>query len=109
MSFAELVKYFYWYLCRFCSRDKDRKLNKILLKAEKKIEKALDTRTLIKYQQTLASLKRLFLSNKSRKLLKLQRNETIIELKKARKHEELSSESSSSSEKSKTKALDKLQ
>ena len=71
MSYTELVKFFYWFLCKFCSKKKDRKLNKILSKSEKKVGKALDTRTLIKYQQTLASLKRLFLSNKSRKLLKI--------------------------------------
>ena len=77
-------------------------------KAEKKIEKALDTRTIMKHQQTLASLQRLFLSNKSRKLLKLQRNETIIESKKLRMHEQSSCEDSSSSDESKLRALAKL-
>ena len=73
------LKLVYW-LCNFCITSKREKRLAMQIEAgERKIEKALDIKTLIKHQRAFYSVLRLEYGPKIRKLLNFQRRQTVLE------------------------------
>ena len=60
----------FWSICFCFASKRDRKLKKVIEAGESKIEKFLDTKTLIRYQRAFYSVLRLEYSKVAQKLLK---------------------------------------
>ena len=56
-------------------------MNKLIKKGEEKLERALDTRSIIKLSHTLKTLLRYNFSKPARKIIGLQRRYTVLEQK----------------------------
>ena len=75
------LKFNYFSICKICCYSKrDKKLKKVMKKAERRIYEALDTRKIIGNQRALKTLLRLTLSRPAKKLIHLQRRSNVIEL-----------------------------
>ena len=111
ISFCTRLKFNYFSMCKICCYSKrDKKLKKVMKKAEKQIYKALDTRRIIRNQRALKTLLRLTLSKPAKKLIHMQRRSNVIELSESLNQSELSSSSSENDFKINkvTKRLNKL-
>ena len=85
-------------LYEFCLSRHSLRKKKIFDRANAKLNKALDARTITHHQRVLSILMNLTLSKISRKLLYLQRRTTVLDLKKEVKGSESANLSSSSSD-----------
>ena len=83
------IKMHFYFFCKLCLSDRERKLNKIMKMAEGKLENALNMTVLIKNQRAFKALLPLILSRPSRKLLYYQRRETTVESKSKKKTKHL--------------------
>ena len=78
ISFCTRLKLNYFSMCKICCYSKrDRKLKRVMKKAEKQINKALDTRKIIRNQRALKTLLRLTLSKPANKLIHMQRRSNV--------------------------------
>ena len=103
------LKLTYWSICFCCASTKEKKVRKIIQAGENKIERAFNVRTLIHLERTFSTILRLSYSKSARKLLQLQRRQTVLEANKPRKFECSSSEDDIDSDDHQRKTLQKLQ
>ena len=65
-------------VCVLCLTSREKKLRKFIEKGEGKLSKALDLRTIVRYQHALKTMLALFLTRDSRRLMPVQRRTRLL-------------------------------
>ena len=92
LSLWSIIRLAYWPICSCFASKQVKKEKSINDTGEAKLQKALNTRTLIKLERSFATMQRLEYGKSARQMLYLQRRQTVLETKKLAKSDQSSSE-----------------
>ena len=81
---CQQLKFIYWPCCKLFANKRDQMRKQMISKGEARLGKALDTRTIVRFQRNMRTWLKLEMSQAAQKLLRFQRHDTVIDLKKHR-------------------------